>query len=446
MASKLLKNSACRPACGPPALRAGMSLFPQPAKTPAFVLGGTLNGLGVARSLGKRGVPVYVFDRYEDDVAFASRYVRPVVLPHADDPTRLTEALYRQADAFEESPVLFVTSDYYLRFASENREALARRCLMHIPEVEAVNIATDKTRFAAFATAHDLPVPRTFTGSTVRHVARAGAELRYPALIKPAFPPDWTRPEFVARFGRTKAVFVYSRSELIERWRELRDSGATLLIQEVIPGADDQTYSYYTYRRPNGESVGLAVQKLRIYPIGRGVGTCLRVVENADLARIAAKLVSQLDYKGVSSVCFKKDALTGEYKIYELNGRLPLGHNVFHACGVDLPYVMYRDALGHRDAISPVRTAGQKWVALSLDMPAAWAYWKAGELTLSGWLRSLAGTKACAEFAIDDWGPVWFYFRRLLAKARDRLRGRNGSRPGSGGATESWSEKACASN
>jgi hypothetical protein len=48
---------------------------------PAIILCASFNGLAIARSLGRRGVPVFAVDSRPWEVGMHSRYVRPLTLP-----------------------------------------------------------------------------------------------------------------------------------------------------------------------------------------------------------------------------------------------------------------------------------------------------------------------------------------------------------------------------
>ena len=393
---------------------------------PAFILGAGLNALGVARSLGRHGIPVVVCHSFIRDIADRSRYVTPIIL---DEDARLAlGALLTHAQAFAQRPVLFATSDQYVRLVSEYRNVLAQRFRFLIPEEGVIETVTDKSKFAAFAREHQWPIPATFIPTTEDEVRRNAEQLRYPLVIKPALSYEWSRSKVVKeRFRIGKIVRVETPAELIGKWNDLKDTSRALVIQEWIPGGDDQLFHYYSYRSSHDkETIGdLVSQRLRIYPIHGGVGTFVRATSDAELASISRVVLSELRFVGASTVCFKRDAVTKEYKIVEINGRLPQAHSLFQMCGIDLPYIMYKDLLGHVEPIPQLRNLGNKWVSIQLDAPAVWSYWRAGELTLPSWLASLRGTKMCAEFAWDDWKPFFFAVQALAQRMWGRLRRRS---------------------
>jgi predicted ATP-grasp superfamily ATP-dependent carboligase len=83
-------------------------------------------------------------------------------------------------------------------------------------------------------------------------------------------------------------------------------------------------------------------------------------------------------------------------------------------CGVDTPYVAYRDTL--HMPVEPQRTYRENviWVDWQRDLRAFWMYHKQERLTLSQWLRSLRGEKMWAIYSKEDWKPgVAFTFNML---------------------------------
>jgi hypothetical protein len=79
------------------------------------------------------------------------------------------------------------------------------------------------------------------------------------------------------------------------------------------------------------------------------------------------------------------------------------------------------EALG-RDIPAPQFTnIGRKWMSIELDLQASFEYWKAGELSVFDYLRSLLGTRMVVELARDDWGPFCFTLKKVAIEARKRM-------------------------
>jgi len=150
----------------------------QPA---ACVLGSGQNGLGVFRSLGRRGIPVMAVHPDAREVALASRYCRAAVSPPVEDAQAYVQFLMELAGGFAEPPVLIPTSDPTVVVMSEHRDILKERFRFVLPGRDVVTSLINKREFDGLARAHGLPVPQTFFAATAEGIRRKAAEVSYPA-------------------------------------------------------------------------------------------------------------------------------------------------------------------------------------------------------------------------------------------------------------------------
>jgi predicted ATP-grasp superfamily ATP-dependent carboligase len=72
-------------------------------------------------------------------------------------------------------------------------------------------------------------------------------------------------------------------------------------------------------------------------------------------------LLRALRLWGISQVEFKHDPRDGKYKLIEVNPRLWEWHGLAAACGVDLPLIAYRDAVGERPEPVRMERGGLRW-------------------------------------------------------------------------------------
>jgi predicted ATP-grasp superfamily ATP-dependent carboligase len=196
-----------------------------------------------------------------------------------------------------------------------------------------------------------IPVPRTAYPSSAAEARAAAEELGFPVLVKPSstegFKRRFKRQAFRCETG-ADAEQAYARAEPYDP-----------MVQEVIPGGDDELFTLGSYLRADGEPLGLfSGRKLRQTP--PGVGTC-RVGEAVWVEEVVEgglKLLRALSFHGLSQVEFKRDPRDGAYKLMEVNPRLFQWHGLAAACGVDLPLIAYRDLTG--EAVEPVSANGSR--------------------------------------------------------------------------------------
>lgn len=377
----------------------------------AVVLGGGINAVAVVRSLGRRGIRAYVVPDGPDDLVMRSRHAHELRLERdGADEEALIDALLLSAQSFETQPVLFFTSDRYLRLVAQHRERLSKAFLFHVPSPEQVDTVTDKALFARFAEDHALPIPKTGVPANLAEAEALSHLFQFPVVLKPNLSFHW-------QTRNTKIVKVEDAASMVAQWEALKHTSWRLVVQEFIESDDSEHFSFCAYRSPDrGELASLTVQKLRVLPIHGGVGVFLRVVHDAEMEHVGRHALESLDYVGVASVCFKTEAASGRRLIHEINGRLPAWHDAFRISGVDLPFLMYSDLLGLHFTPAHNAAAEGKWVTLAGDIRAFVDYNRSGELSLRNWLTSYRGVKIWAELAVDD-RPLIYDLIRRAAKA-----------------------------
>ena len=181
--------------------------------------------------------------------------------------------------------------------------------------------------------------------------APAAEELGFPVLVKPSSTEGFKR-----RFKR-QAFRCETAAEVEDAYAQAEPYEP--MVQELIPGGDDELYTLGSYLRADGEALGLFCgRKLRQTPPGVGtcrVGEALWVDEVVDQG---LKLLRALSFHGLSQVELKRDPRDGAYKLMEVNPRLFQWHGLAAACGVDLPLIAYRDLTGEQ--VEPVSANGSR--------------------------------------------------------------------------------------
>lgn len=115
-----------------------------PGRPPAVVLGGSANGLSLARSLGRRGIPTLMLDserRLGTYTRFAAFGQLP---PAASRPDAWIDLLTYAGQRLDRPAVLFATSDEHCLLAAEHSETLAAYFQFAIPEAATARQILDK--------------------------------------------------------------------------------------------------------------------------------------------------------------------------------------------------------------------------------------------------------------------------------------------------------------
>jgi len=365
--------------------------------TGALVIGGNLNGLTIARSLGRYGVPVWVTTPPNIKLASCSRYtLRTLPWPDGECETQV-EYLLRVAERYGlDQWVLFPTSDESAALLSKFHTALSRRFRVSTPTWDILRWAYDKRLTYQMASNEQVDYPLTFYPATEEDLEAVACT--FPAILKPATHAS------VNRFTAEKAWRVTNRQELLARYREAREliPPDLILIQEMIPGGGESQFSYAALCY-NGEPIAsLTARRTRQYPIDFGYSSSF--VETLDVPEIVApsrRLLAAIRYTGLVEVEYKLDARNGRYKLLDINPRLWTWSALGGRAGVDFPYLLWQMMVGRPVAEKTGRT-GVRWVRMSTDVPAAIHEMLRGRLSLGAYLRSLRGPVEFALMAADD--------------------------------------------
>lgn len=181
--------------------------------TPALVLSGQVNALGVIRGLGEERVPVYLFQYSNNDMAQASKHVLQSF--RTRDPMADEQAFV--GDLLERGPrfrgaLLVPTSDEALAAASRFKAQLDEHFVVGCPEWDIAKACLDKALTARLAEDRDLPAPRSLVPHALDEAVNASGSLGFPLLVKPAQSHLYYRA-----FGR-KLTQVRDREDLEQRY------------------------------------------------------------------------------------------------------------------------------------------------------------------------------------------------------------------------------------
>ena len=365
--------------------------------TGALVIGGNLNGLSIARSLGRHGVPVWVTTSPNTKLASCSRYtLRTLPWPDGESEAQVGYLLELAARYDLDQWVLFPTSDESASLLSKFHTALSRRFLVSTPTWEALRWAYDKRLTYQLAAEQKVDYPLTIYPAT--EVDLEGIPCAFPAILKPATHAT------INRFTADKAWPVANREELLARYREAREliPPELILVQERIPGGGESQFSYAALCYDGQPIASLTARRTRQYPIDFGYSSSF--VETLDIPEIVGpsrRLLTAIRYTGLVEVEYKLDARNGRYKLLDINPRLwtwsPLGGRA----GIDFPYLLWRMMVGRSVPEKTGRT-GVRWVRMSTDVPAAIHLMLRGRLSLGAYLRSLRSPVEFALMAADD--------------------------------------------
>ena len=388
---------------------------PQP--TPpcgALILGGAHCSLEIARSLGRRGIAVWLVTD-DNPLATMSRYVeRSFDWPGPGAATALSYLRDLAANFHLDGWVLFAGGDAEMRFVAQNHAALGAVFTLTTQAWETVRFAADKRRMNARAAELGIAQPQSRYPASRDDLADGA--LRYPVVLKP------TVRDSRNAFVQAKAWRADDLATLTARY----DAAAGLvgpdriMVQELIPGDGRMQFSYAAIWDRGAPVGALVARRRRQYPIDFGfTSSFVETVVQREIEDAATRFLRSLDYSGLVEIEFKYDERDGLYKILDVNARAWTWIALGVAAGVDFAALQWLIARG--EAVQPVTACrAASWRYLSRDVVASAQEMLAGRLSPSDYLRSLRPSAATAVFAWDDPWPAAIDLPLVAARVAKR--------------------------
>jgi D-aspartate ligase len=374
----------------------------------ALVLGADYRALGIARSLGRRGIPVWAVD-VDGRLAARSRYV-PRTLPWRVD-APVEHVLELAARHGLQGWTLFVTSDECAALVARNRDALAAAFRLTTAGWGVVRLAYDKRETYRLAERAGVAVPATSVPGG--RAALEALDVSFPAILKPAL------KEAENAFTAAKAWPVADRGALLARWDEAARLVAPelIMVQELVPGGGEAQLSYGALCDGGRVLAAVSARRRRQYPVDFGRSSCtVETIVDAELEAAARALLEAMRYDGVAEVEFKRDPRDGRTKVLDVNPRLWTWHTLCGRAGVDFPWLLWLRSRG--EPLPEVSAQpGVRWTRLVTDVPAALAELRQGRLSVREYLRGRRGPTEPALFALDDPLPALLDLPLLARRA-----------------------------
>jgi D-aspartate ligase len=382
----------------------------------ALVVGGDHPGLAIARSLGRRNIPVYIIDDRHPIAAYSKYATRVIRVKDLIDPQNTVNAVLEVGRRFDlRDWVLFPTRDETVMAFSLYRDKLAEFFRVTTPVWETTRQAWDKANTYKLAGQLGIPAPRTWTVQSALELPSLYSYL--PLAIKPA-----VKEHFFYATG-AKAW----RAETPEKLEELFKAAAKeikvseILIQEIIPGDGSRQISYGVFFRDGRAHSSLVAKRLRQHP--REFGRAATYVETAELPEVeelAQRFLRAINFYGLAEVEFKQDPRDGRYKILDVNARAWGFHGLGQAAGVDFPYLLFADQLGYET--EPCRAkAGIGWLRLLTDIPTSLFDLLSGRLNIRSYVQSIRRSQIESVFCWEDPLPAVAEFALLPYFLRKKL-------------------------
>jgi D-aspartate ligase len=370
--------------------------------------------LGIVRSLGRLGVPVYAIVEDRFTPVAVSRYLAGAFVWRAQ--TMAPESVLADMGAIGERlsrpAILVPTDDVAAAFAAEHQDILAKWFLLPRLPRELPRRLSNKKDMHFLCRSAGVPCPETAFPSSLDDVHAFIERATFPVVVKAA------ESHRLPKGARSTSIAGTPR-ELIAIYREAESPASpNLMFQEYIPQSCAEDWVFHGYCNPHTDCmVAFTGKKLRSWPPFAGLTTLGISVGNEALILQTERLLRGIAYAGIMDLDYRLDKRDGQYKLLDFNPRIGANFRMFEdRGGVDVVRALHLDLTGRSVRRLPV-DEDRTFIVEPYDLFASLGYLRRGGLTLRGWWNSLKGKKEIAWLSWDDPVPFPAMCVRLLIRA-----------------------------
>jgi predicted ATP-grasp superfamily ATP-dependent carboligase len=374
--------------------------------------------VGIIRSLGRMGVPVYgiVEDRFTP--AAVSRYLTGAFIWDTRDldARRFLEGMATIGERLNRPTIVIPTDDMAAILIAEQAEALQQWFILPQQPAMLPRTLANKRELYLLCKRMGAACPDSVFPSSIEDVREFVEHASFPVVVKAA--ESWLLQE-----GERTTSIAWTAEQACAIYRTTEQQKAVhLIFQEYIPPAYGEDWFYHGYRNVRSDCcIGFTGRKLRSYPPFAGPTTLGKAVVNDPLRQQVEALLQAISYSGIMDLDYRFDKRDGQYKLVDFNPRIGAQFRLFEdSTGVDVARALYLDLTKRRIPRSGPIT-GRTFIAEFHDIAASIGYFRQGGLTVREWRQSLVGAREFAWFSWDDPLPVLMMCFRLLARVLERV-------------------------
>lgn len=375
-------------------------------QTGAIVIGGHFQGLGLARTLALKDIPVVVLDHEFSAARFSHSVQRFLNAPNVRDGEAFLTYMKSIASLYGlEGWVVYPTDDESVYFLAKYGGDLNTLYRITTPSWDRIRFVYDKRQTYHLAERIGLPIPKTWYPDSKEELD--GLDLSFPVIIKPAVMRDFFR------VTRKKVFRATDRKELSIQYEKACGivDPTNLILQEEIPEVWNHLYSFCPFYKEGTVHARVIAQRIRQHPMDFGhASTFVKTVDLPELEHLGSRFLKAMDYYGLCEVEFIRDKRDGMFRFLEVNPRVWGWHTLALRAGVNLPYLVYRDQLGLSSMNGQYRS-GVKWIRLLTDTPTVFGQLIKGKMSCKDYFKSISGEK---EFAVFSWSDPLPFFMEIL--------------------------------
>ena|SRR5579859_2582752 len=299
--------------------------------------GNERSALAVTRSLGQKGIPVFVGAETSSPLAAASRYCHEsFVYPSPwTSPDEFRACLLDRAQRWG-ARMVFPMTDLAVEILGQSEHSSGASIVLPIPSLDQYHTLSNKYQLMGLAKCLSVPIPDTLfvpDGDVEKVISLID---RWPIVVKPGRSLIKVR----GRWQKTSVLYARDADELKKFYQEFACLKEPSLLQSRVVGEGQGIFGLFD----RGKPVTLfAHRRLREKPPSGGVSVLRESMAlRQPITDYAMRVVQSTEWHGVAMVEFKVDTASGVPYLMEVNGRFWGSLQLAIDAGVDFPWLLYQ--------------------------------------------------------------------------------------------------------
>ncbi len=312
--------------------------------SPAIIFGDHISAYGVIRGLSHYSIPMYIISQNGNGISMKSRFVKKSIILDPNDELFIDKLNnWFNKEICEKSVLIVAGNDEYLEALSKYRSELNINMKTTFPSWDVVKNVRQKRRTYNIANKLGIPVLPVYYITSLNELEellnRRGNSLSFPLFMK-----SEESKTLYERYG-VKGIICNNVDELLDYYKKYDGFCGNLLLQDLIPGETEKFAATLITLNQKSQPTGLLINE-KIRSSGRFLsGSLVATTWSDTLLTHSLKLLKEIGYYGYASTQFKYDSRDGQFKLLEVNGRVTMSNSLAFKCGINLPFLMYKEAL-----------------------------------------------------------------------------------------------------
>jgi predicted ATP-grasp superfamily ATP-dependent carboligase len=389
---------------------------------PVILFGDHIAAYGAIKGLAIHKIPIYIVSKTGAGLATKSKYVKKSFAINPQSPDFVAKLNNIAVNNIGEEAVLMVAGeDDYLDMLSQQKKYLLPGFKYTFPDWDIVELIRKKRNTYKIADQLGIPVPKTYyiTNEVELREVLDSNNICFPIIMKSE------ESGLMKQKFRIKGVIANNNQDIIQNYTKFNNFFGNLLLQEMIPGGEENLYCLKTVVNRENKPLNVFVDKKLRSAKQFLACTLTSSTWSNEVVKYGLQLLEVIRYLGYASVEFKFDVRDQRFKLMEINGRISMNNSHALRCGINLPFLMYKDII---DPLPFIENYEQSYADNILwwypcgDIASLVNLIKNKQFNLHEYFSELIGKGYIVEpFLFSDLYPFLFSFKDIFVRPKRKL-------------------------